>query len=123
MSKGTTFWRKDDDGENCHLRFVISEPDVDNKVLVVHMTKWKNNGREDNSCILKLGDHDCVTAKSWIRYDKAIEPDYPSLLSEKFKGLICPEKNISPSILSRIQAGARQSPALPLKFQKYFDRF
>ncbi|GAH12436.1 unnamed protein product, partial [marine sediment metagenome] len=50
MTKGTTFWRKDKDSDNQHLRFIISDPDVDNKVLVVGMTKFKNNNREDTSC-------------------------------------------------------------------------
>ena len=40
MTKGTTFWRKDEDSDYRHLRFIISDPDVDNKVLVVGMTKF-----------------------------------------------------------------------------------
>lgn len=123
MIKGTTFWRKDDDSEIFHLRFIISNQDVDNKVLVVNMTKWYNTGREDSSCILKSRDHKCIKVDSWIPYNQAFEINYLSLLREKYKGLIRLEDNLTKSVLARIQSGARKSPALPFKFKKYFQNF
>jgi hypothetical protein len=123
MSKGLTFWRKDEDGENLHLRFVLSDPDVDGKVLVVHMTSSRENGREDQSCILQAGDHDCVRNRSFIRYDRAFERELMSLLIEKTNGSISVEPDLDPAILTRIQEGAKKSAALPKKFKKYFDYF
>jgi hypothetical protein len=123
MSKGLVFWRRDEDGEGLHLRFVISEPDVDGKVLVVHMTSFRGNGREDMSCILNPGDHECVTDKSYIRYDKAFDIELMNLLKEKMTGSIISKAELKAPVLKRIQEGAQKSAALQRKFKKYFDKF
>jgi hypothetical protein len=123
MSKGLVFWRRDEDGENRHLRFVISDPDVDGKVLIVHMTSYHDNGREDTSCILNPGDHECIRSKSFIRYDRAFEIEMITLLIEKTNGSITMEPDLNGSILKRIQDGARGSASLRRKFRKYFDKF
>jgi hypothetical protein len=123
MSKGIVFWRRDTDGENQHLRFVLSEPDVDDKVLIVHMTTFHGNGREDTSCILHQGDHDCVRHKSYIRYDQAFDEDMITFVRERTKGAIVVVADLEPSVLKRIQDGARVSRALPRKFRKHFAGF
>ena len=123
MSKGLVFWRKDEDGANRHLRFVISDPDVDGTVLTVHMTSYHGNGREDTSCILNPGDHECIRSKSYIRYDRAFEMEMIGLLIEKTNGSITMEPDLEGPVLKRIQEGARRSAALQRKFRKYFDNF
>ena len=123
MTKGTTFWRKDEDSDYTHLRFIISNPDVDNKVLVVGMSRFKNNKREDTSCLLHSGEHECIKVESKIRYDKALEIVYSSLLQEKFKGIIELKASISSVLLARIQSGAKTTKALAPKFKKYFQYF
>jgi len=123
MTKGTTFWRKDEDSDYRHLRFIISDPDVDNKVLVVGVTKFKNNKREDTSCLLHSGEHKCIKVESRIRYSKAFEIEYSSLLQKNFKGNIELKANISSVLLARIQSGAKTTKALPSKFKKYFQYF
>ena len=62
---------KGDAGSNVRLRFIISDPDVNNRVMVAHMTKVKRSGREDLSSILHKGDYEAVSRDSYIRYDKA----------------------------------------------------
>ena len=104
MIKGTAFWRRDDDSPETHLRFIISELDVDGIVLVVGMTSWKNK-------------------KSWIKFDKAFEIDYLSLLQEKVRGEIQLVTSLSPSCLSKIQAGAKATKALRRKLKKHFANF
>jgi len=123
MTKGTTFWRKDEDSDYRHLRFIISDPDVDNKVLVVGMTKFKNNKREDTSCLLHPREHNCIKFESRIRYDKAYEIEYSILLQEKFEGNIELKDNISSVLLARIQSGAKITKALIPKLKKYFQYF
>ena len=123
MTKGTTFWRKDEDSDYRHLRFIISDPDVDNKVLVVGMTKFKNNKREDTSCLLHPGEHKSIKFQSRIRYDKAYEIEYSILLQEKFEGNIELKDNISSGLLAIIQSGAKITKSLPPKFKKYFQYF
>ncbi len=121
--KGNTFGRQDDDGDNFHLRFVISDPDVDNRVLVVHMTTFKGNGREDTSCILNTGEHPSIKNKSYIRYDNALELTMTEILKDKLAGLVTVNKDISSQLLKKIQNGAQTSYALPKKYFKYFELF
>lgn len=61
--------------------------------------------------------------KSYIRYENAFDIDYGTLLQEKFKGRIILRDDVADGVLKKIQDGARKSPALPIKFKKYFDLF
>ncbi len=121
--KKAVFWRKDDRGDDYHLRFVISDPDVDDKVLVVNMTTVYETGREDLSCVLIPGDHPCVIHKSCIAYEDALDLDCMKLLKEKFKGTIQMEEELSEETLLKIQTGARNTEALPGMFERFFDYF
>lgn len=123
MIRGTTFWRKDESGSYFHLRFAISEPDIDGTVLVVGMSTLQGTGREDLSCVLKPGDHPQVREDSYIRYDRACALSYLKLLQEKVRGELTMVADLAPLILARIQNGARKSRALPGKFRKYIPLF
>lgn len=122
--KKTTFWSKDESNKKQkHLRFVISDPNADGKVLLVNMTTVNNTGREDLSCELFPGDHESVKHHSYIKYDRAFEFDSIKLLNEKFRGEIECTDQISEKVLVKIQDGARKSPALPEKFRSFFTYF
>lgn len=125
--KGNSFLKedsKDSQGNpKRHLYIVISDSDVDNRVLIVSLNTFKNNGREDTSCLLFKGDHSFIKQKSYIRYDRAEEIEEVRLLQLKLKGLIVLKEDISPKVLKRIQNGAKKSNALPRKFKKYFQYF
>lgn len=121
--KKKVFWRKDDSGKDYHLRFVISSPDAENRVMVVNMTTIRRNGREDLSCVLVPGDHPCVINKSYIRYDAPLDLDCIKLLQEKFKAEIRMEEDAPEETLIKIQAGARKSDRLPEMFKRFFDYF
>jgi hypothetical protein len=121
--KGTVFWRKDDSGTNYHLRFVISDPDAENKVMIVHMTTIYETGREDLSCVLVPGDHHCVKHRSYIRYDNPLVLDRVKILREKFNGTIQMVEDVTEEILLKIQEGARNNDALPEKFKPFIDYF
>jgi hypothetical protein len=123
MTRGTAFWRKDDDSPAFHFRFVISEPDVDGMVMVVGISTLRGTGREDLSCVLQRGDHPSVDHPSLVRYDRAIEINYMKLIQEKHHGEITLVENLRHEVTRRIQEGARTSRALRQKFQKYFPLF
>lgn len=123
MIRGQAFWRKDEDSPNIHLRFVISAQNVDGLVLVVSMSTLHGTGREDESCILEPGDHRATKVRSYIRFDKAFEISYFKLVQEKLHGELTMCDDVSAVLLKRIQNGAQCSPALPLKFRKYFPLF
>jgi hypothetical protein len=123
MIRGTTFWRKDEDSPHLHLRFVLSEPDIDGTVLVVGMSRLRKNGREDLSCILSPGDHPQVHEESFIRYDHACALNYFKLIQEKMRGELTMVSDLAPAILKKIQNEAQKSLALPIKLKKYFTQF
>ncbi len=84
--KKRTFWKKDTRGKGSHLRFIISNRDDNNMVLVVNMTTFYDNGREDKSCILDVGDYDLIKQKSWIIYRESEELDITKLLQGEMSG-------------------------------------
>lgn len=121
--KKTSFHRKSDEEKKSHVRFVISNPDPENMVLVVNMTTFRGTGREDLSCILNTEDHKRVKHKSYIFYAKAEELSTIQILKLKFEGLIDIVEDLSDEVLNRIQEGAKASDFLPEKFYKYFEYF
>jgi len=123
--KGSTFFKIDivNEEKKLHLRFIISDPDPDNYVLVVNATTFYNTGREDTSCILNNGDHKKITHPSYIAYYKAEEVDITKLLNNKVKRKIDFKDNISKEVLIIIQEGAKNTRLLPNRFKKYFQYF
>lgn len=123
--KRKTFLRKDTNQNDSikHLSFIISDPDPDHNVMVVNLTTYYSTGREDESCILDIGDHSFIKHKSYIAYRYAKELNYVKLLDERFKGHIIFKEDISEEVLIKIQKGAKKSKLLPLMFEKYFKYF
>lgn len=123
-TKGRSFWgKKDEDEEKLHLRFIISDPDLEGNVLVVSMTTRKNLLWEDLSCVLRSEDHERVKHESFIYYEKAEEMNEACILNMYFNNRIILRENISSELLTRIQKGAKKSKRLTNKFKKYFDYF
>ena len=127
VEKGKSFWRKDSKDEEGnplgHIYFVISNPDIDNNVLIVNMTTIRNTGREDLSCILHIGDHPRITNESYIRYDKAFELGTAKIIELVLNKTIILKEDLDPAVLKRIQEGAKKPEALKGKFKKYFSYF
>jgi hypothetical protein len=54
---GKDFWKLDESGKR-HLYFVLSEPNMDDIVLVVNTTDVLNvPACHDKSCVLDIGEH------------------------------------------------------------------
>ncbi|AKL98041.1 hypothetical protein [Endomicrobium proavitum] len=121
--KGKAFWEVDRSGVK-HLYFVLSEPNIDDRVLVVNITDASGvpAGR-DKSCVLNLGEHPAITKKSVAYYFRAIELNASAIISEINKKGINQVEDLSESTLKKIQDGAKRSPLLPNKLKKYFDNF
>lgn len=121
--KKKTFWLKNIDECDPHLRFIISDPDENNMVMVVNMTTYRNTVREDNSCILNKGEHSQIVHKSFIKYSKSEELNSLKLMQDKLCRNINFKEDISNTLLIKIQNGAKRSIYLPGKFKKYFNFF
>lgn len=122
--KKSTFWFKNEDESKAHLRFIISDPDEDDMVMVVNMTTYRNTGREDTSCLLDVNDYPYkIKEKSYIKYSKSEELNYKKLIQDNFNKQINFEKEILDNLLIKIQQGAKKSKYLPEKYKKYFNFF
>ncbi len=117
--KGRTFFI----AGNTHLWFVISNPDPEDKVLIVNATSKYGAKREDDSCLLLKGDHPCIVHDSYIAYKYAREINVFKIgQMQHCSEIQC--KEIAPaSLIKRIQDGAKKSDFLNSEYEKYFDYF
>jgi len=124
-TKGSTFWAKLDPEEpKQRLRFIISDPDSEGYILVVHATSYTGRRWQDRSCIIKLGEYSKITKDSFIYYKKAIDMTEMELVKSSMKGIIFLSKDkISQALLLKIQTGAKETEELPIKYTKYFAYF
>lgn len=99
-----------------HLYIVIS-PIINGMVVFVNITtpKWGS----DDTCILRIGDHDFITHDSIINYGDAKETKVDLLREAISKRYMTPQPPISADILKRIQEGAWKSKAFPESLLKY----
>ena len=122
--KGRTFRAALDPWETeRHLRFVISDPDENNLVMVVHMTKASDNRRIDSTCILQPGEHNSIRYKSYIRYQKASTMDQKEINDLKNAGSLTFDEDAGEELLKKIQEGAKKSENLEQRFKRFFPLF
>lgn len=77
----------------------------------------------DKSCILDVGDHQFIKHRSSIAYNYAKELNAMKLLNDYIKKYVVKKPDISDALLNRIQEGAKKSPRLHKKFQRYYSLF
>lgn len=123
--KRSTFYKEDSvRGESVrHLRYVISDPDPDEYVMVVNMSTYHGLPSEDKTCLLYPGDHEEVKRESYIVYTRAEAMDRYKIMGMAAKGLIVYKNRISPAVLQKLQDGARKSPFLKEDFKRFFAHF
>ncbi len=110
---GFTFLARKPPYNTKHLYIVISIIDNNTKALSVNVTSKKDR---DESCILKVGDHEFVTHDSVIRYEDAITPKIDTLTEAIKKGVIERQEPVRNDVLNRILEDARNSKALAQKY-------
>ncbi|MCA6069855.1 MAG: hypothetical protein LE180_01865 [Endomicrobium sp.] len=121
--RGKAFWKLDE-SEKRHLYFVLSEPNMDNIVLVVNATDVLNvPACHDKSCVLDIGEHRAITKKSVVYYRVSKEFRASEILLELSKKELILEVDLSTPTLLKIQNGAKNSKLLPKKLRKYFEKF
>lgn len=107
ISLGDTYWVEDKNpsSDESHLYFVITEPDENNRVLLVNMTDEDNIS--DRSCVLNTNDHKSVKKKSVIRYGNPIHAKVEKLeYILKHTNKIQFGPNASDKLVRKIQNGA-----------------
>lgn len=113
---GLTFLSRNPKNSTRHLFIVISSI-IDEKVLLVNVTSKKENN--DHTCVLDKGDHPFVRHDSIINYAEAIEGEV-CLMREAFATKIFEvQKQLSATLLKKVQEGALISLEFKPKFRKY----
>lgn len=116
MNKGDGFLLRRSRDVDFHLHVVLVAPTQTAKGVAVSLTTNKTVSGE---CNLVKGDHPWITQECWVAYAYAIEIGLnPAGLQDlKFRGLFREERPFEPSVVERITAHAKVSPALEQRFK------
>lgn len=117
ISLGNTFWAQNPNSNNPpHLYFVITDPSRNaGRVLLVNMTECRAGS--DESCILKIGDHPCVTKESVIQYAEAVFPEAMAIEQAVYKGVFTPATGAECGLVHRMLRGALASRHLRREYR------
>ena len=94
--------------EREHLWVVVTGVATDGKAVMFNFTGWTLGN--DHTCILKVGDHEFITKKTVIEYQRGI-----LLTAEKWQSIVDnsdyvkPYKPVTTEVLKKIQNGALHS--------------
>lgn len=118
---GDTYWIEDPLSAKPHLYFVITEPDENNRVLLVNMTDTGNIS--DRSCVIEPKDHKAVSKKSAIHYGDPIYARTSKIeraITETEKFQYGPRA--SDELIEKIQRGALSSQHLDSRYEATIKR-
>ena len=122
--KGRTFWVTLDPWETKrHLRFVISDPDENNLVMVVHMTKAAGKSRIDRTCILIPGEYPSIRVQSYIDYRRAGTMSIEEIHALESSQSLHFGEDLPQRLLLRIQNGAKISGNVRRRLEPFFRLF
>lgn len=105
-----------------HLRIIISDSNEQNEFLTVPMDTLRN-GFQDKSCVIEVGEHSFIKAKSFINYAYAEVLNFTQVFNGLNQGVLVRKEDVSEDLLRRIQEGAKKSKRLNNKFKIWFDFF
>lgn len=118
MKCGSTFLLYGDDQPIPHLHIVISDPDKNNCVVLVSVTTERS--RSDTMTRLAPGDHPFVKNPSVITYSYTKVMSCTQLENLVATGGAMTKEDASEEIVSRAQAGLRETDRAPQDVQRYF---
>lgn len=121
LAKGDSLFLENPGTVAGHLYFILTDPNEDNKVFMVSITT--HHFGKDETCVLNVGDHPFIKRKSVVEYSKPIEPKLTQIEKIVRDGYANTHASASDGLLERMQNGAKESTALPLKYAQYFDCF
>jgi hypothetical protein len=92
-----------------HFNFVLEVLD-DGSVVVCNFTERKRYS--DTTCVVKIGEHECVTKESVVYFAKAYVCS-PGLALDALERQASHKAALSPELLTRLRQGALDSPHTP----------
>ena len=102
MYPGLTYW-------DFHPWFVVTLPNSDGEVLVVNATEWAADF-PDQACIIEAGEHEMITKRSVIFYQKARLYTVQTVVGSLKNKYWTPGDAEAPdALIERIREGAKRS--------------
>lgn len=95
-----------------HLHVVVTAINPAGEVLLVPITGLKGRRRDDNSCILEIGEHDFIWKRSYASYATAEVWPAKALIEAVRNRRFPPKPAASRPILARIREGGKISKHL-----------
>ena len=108
--------------EKRHLRIVITDPDNDQNQVVVSVTTLKYES-QDNSCVLKPGEHPFIKEESIVDFKRTRVMSYLQIFNGIQKGLLIRKDDVSDDLLRRIQVAASNSKYISDEIKNMFIYF
>jgi hypothetical protein len=100
-----------------HLWMVISDPQLDQSVLIANLTTYKPY--KDGSCRLNRGEHPFIKHETCVNYAFAQAPDGAHLIDLYVRDKIELLEPLSVQTLAKVQYGALVSPHIPDKYRRF----
>jgi hypothetical protein len=109
--RGSTFLI-DQVGIGTHLWVVLSDPDSDDKVVVVPLSTRRK--LSECACVLDVGDHPFLTHETDVKYESS------RLVTVDFLARYCKQhESCSEAVIERVLVGASKSDRMPLGVQQH----
>jgi len=118
FTEGSSFLLLDGSGKQ-HLWAILSDPTQSNsEIVIANFTTFRGTGYEDTSCIVESGEHPFIKNRSYVRY-RSSKIIHISKLDLWFStGELIPKERLSPGLLAKIRAGAKENVFLPLNAEQ-----
>lgn len=110
MKAGDTY---QPDAPGAHLWVILTDVNREGNVVTASVTTWRENKRNDESCLLDRGDHPSIMHKSFVAYFDAAFRPLSQLEWPVRAGLFKQRESVRLEILDRMRAGAIRSPFTP----------
>jgi len=106
--------------DQMHLFVIITERCDANRHLLVNLSTIRKGVHFDPACIVEVGQHPFVTARSYIAYRLA-RTDHAAHLTKCVDGWTFHQReDVSPQLLARICDGVLQSEFIKRADRRYF---
>lgn len=124
LARGCGFWLKGTGGRldptTAHLFCALTNPCENGQQLIANITSVRSHGYQDQTCILKPGDHDDIDRLSCIAYEHARTINKAIIEAAKFGRAMRLTSEFPDDVRLRIGEGMLVSDHVTPKLQAYW---
>jgi hypothetical protein len=103
-----------------HLHVIVTDSCANGQHLLVSISTLKENQFFDDACLVDEGEHDFITARSFVYYRKARLDRTTHIVKCVNGGLFRPREPTSESLFERICQGINASRFIPKWTRTYY---